>query len=151
MTLYEIEVKMLDCIDPETGEIDEERLNALEMEKEAKLENVALWIKDLKAEAEAIKNEEAALKRRRESSINKMESLKRYLTWALDGSKFKTPKVAVSYRRSESVKINDDAEVPEQYRRIKWEPDKTALKDALKAGETFDGITLEEKQSIQIK
>ena len=151
MTLYEIEVKMLECIDPETGEIDEEMLNALEMEKEAKLENVALWIKDLKAEAEAIKNEEASLKKRRESSTNKMESLKRYLTWALDGNKFKTSRVAISYRKSESVKISEDANVPEQYRRVKWEPDKTALKDALKAGETFDGISLEEKQSIQIK
>lgn len=149
--IYPIDTLITACIDPETGEIDEQRLSALEMERERKIENIALWIKDLKAEAEAIKNEEANLKRRREVASNKAESLKRYLTWALEGDKFKTPKVAISYRKSESVNIAIDARVPEEYKRIKWEPDKTALKEALKAGETFDGITLEEKQSIQIK
>ena len=56
MKLYEIENAILECIDTETGEvIDIERLNELQMERETKIENVACWIKDLKAEAEAIK------------------------------------------------------------------------------------------------
>lgn len=151
MTIYEIQEQILDCIDLETGEIDEERLNALEMEKEQKLENVALWYKDLIAEGKAIKEEEQALKKRRESSENKAESLKRYLKYWLGGEKMKTSKVSISYRTSKSVEIAEGAFIPEEYRRIKWEPDKTALKEALDAGEEFDGIKLEEKQSILIK
>jgi hypothetical protein len=58
MTLYEIDDAILACVDPETGEIiNPEALTALQMEREKKLENVALWVKDLKAEAEAIGNE----------------------------------------------------------------------------------------------
>ena len=56
--LYEIDQEILDCVDLETGEIlDTEKLDALQMEREAKLEGVALWVKDLKAEAAAVKEE----------------------------------------------------------------------------------------------
>lgn len=151
MTIYEIHEEMLKCIDLETGEIDEERLNALEMEKDQKLENVACWFKDLVAEGKAIKEEEQALKKRREASEKKADSLKRYLQYWLAGEKFKTGKVSISYRKSKSVAIAEGAVVPEDYRRIKWEPDKTALKEALEAGEEFEGITLEENESMIIK
>ena len=56
--LYEIDNEILACVDAETGEIlDTERLDALQMEREAKLEGVALWEKDLTAEANAVKEE----------------------------------------------------------------------------------------------
>ena len=65
MKLYEIDNAILDCIDLETGEvIDTERLDALNMERDAKIENVVLWIKDLMAEANAIKVEKLALAER---------------------------------------------------------------------------------------
>ena len=65
MKLYEIDNAILDCIDLETGEvIDTERLDALNMERDAKVENVACWIKDLMAEANAIKVEKLALAQR---------------------------------------------------------------------------------------
>lgn len=61
MTLYEIEAQILECaseVDEETGEIlDIEKLEALEIEKEKKQENIALWIKNLRAEKEAVKSE----------------------------------------------------------------------------------------------
>ena len=54
MNLYEIDAAITACIDPETGEVlDEEALNALHMERSAKVESVALWIKNLNAEAAA--------------------------------------------------------------------------------------------------
>ena len=57
MTIYEIDQSIMECVDLETGEIiDIDKLNELELEREKKLENVACWIKDLKAEAEALKN-----------------------------------------------------------------------------------------------
>lgn len=50
MTLYEINEAIMACVDVETGEIiDLDRLNALEMERDRKISNVACWIKDLKA------------------------------------------------------------------------------------------------------
>ena len=52
MTIYEINNAILNCIDMETGEIiDTEQLDKLQMDRDTKFENVACWIKDLKAEA----------------------------------------------------------------------------------------------------
>ena len=56
--LYDIDQDILNCVDLETGEIlDTEKLDALQMERERKLEGVVLWIKDMKAEATAVKEE----------------------------------------------------------------------------------------------
>ena len=90
MTIYEIDQAIMRCVDLETGEIiDTEKLDKLQMERDTKLENVACWIKDLKAEAEALKNEKQALAERQKVAENKMESLKKYLGYALDGNAFK--------------------------------------------------------------
>ena len=56
--LYEIDQEILDCVDLETGEIlDSAKLDALQMERERKLEGVALWVKDLNYEAQMVKEE----------------------------------------------------------------------------------------------
>ena len=62
MPLYEIDQSIKALVDPETGELlDYEAFARLQMEREAKLENIALWIKDLRAKAEEIKAEKAAV------------------------------------------------------------------------------------------
>lgn len=91
MTIYDIEAEIMDCIDQETGEIiDIDRLNALEMERDKKISNVACWIKDLKAEAEAIKAEKQALDKRQKAAENKAESLKGWLQSILQGRSSRT-------------------------------------------------------------
>ena len=72
--LYEIDAAILAAVDQETGEIlDTEKLDALQMEREAKLEGVALWVKDLKAEADAVKAEADKLTARKKALENKIE------------------------------------------------------------------------------
>ena len=153
MNLYEIDSAILDCVDVETGEIfDEEKFEALALEKDAKIENICLWIKNLTAEAEALKAEEAAFAKRRKSAETKKESLKKYIAGYLDGTPFKTTKVAVSFRKSESLEIDDWTLVPNEYLKIVVpEVDKTAVKKALKEGKCIEGVSLVEKQNIQIK
>ena len=153
MTIYDIERAMLDCIDPETGEIDTETLDALTMERDKKLESVALWVKDLTADAAAIKAEEAALAKRRKTAENQAESLKYWLSTVLDGAKIKTPRVVVSYTSSKRVDIADGTTLPDAYIRttVTTAPDKVALKKALEAGETIDGVTLTAVKNISIK
>lgn len=155
MKLYEIDEQILSCVDPETGEIiDEEMLEQLELEREIKIANVACWYKDLMAEAEAIKNEKNNLTNRQKACENKAEQLKKWLAFALNGDKFKDARVSISYHRSESVEFIDDfdcSSLPEEFQNIKIEPKKTELKNAIKAGKTFDGVYIEEKQNIQIR
>lgn len=153
MTLYEINNAILECVDMETGEIiDSDKLSELQMAFDEKIENVALWIKDLKAEAEAIKKEADALTQRRKVCENKAESLKGYLINALGGQKFKTAKVSISYRKSEAVEVEDIGLIDDDYLKF-TEPtaDKTKIKKALKEGVELKGVKLVENQSIQIK
>ena len=158
MKLYEIENAILDCIDLETGEvIDTERLDALQMERVAKIENVALWIKDLKAEAEAIKAEKMALAERQRVAENKAESLKKWLAYALDGQKFITARCAISFRKTEKVEISDVGMIrlmKEHDELLTYkdpEPNKTAIKQALKDGLSVQGVQLVQNMSTIIK
>ena len=159
MTIYEIDNEIMNCIDMETGEvIDTDKLNELQMERDAKIENVALWIKELKAEAEAIKNEKQALAERQRVAENKAESLKNWLAYALNGEKFKTAKCSVSYRNSESVEVTGEgleALMREHEDLLTYkapEPNKKAIKDAIKNdGLTVAGVHLLQKTSTIIK
>ena len=86
-SLYEIDKGIMECLDLETGEvIDPERLTALQMERTAKVENVACWIKNLQADAEALKAEKDAFAEREKAALKKIESLKNWLSFALERS-----------------------------------------------------------------
>ena len=159
MTIYEIDNEIMNCVDMETGEvIDTDKLNDLQMERDAKIENVALWIKELKAEAEAIKNEKQTLADRQRVAENKAESLKNWLAYALNGEKFKTAKCSISYRNSESVEVTEEgleALMRDHEDLLTYktpEPNKKAIKDAIKNdGLTVAGVQLVQKTSTIIK
>ena len=153
MRLYEINEQIMACIDSETGEvIDPEKLNDLQIAKDEKLENLALWYKDLIAEANALKEEKEAFAAREKTARNKAESIKNYLSYALNGANFKTTKCALSFRKSEKTVIDDIYSIPENFLKYS-EPkaDLNEIKKAIKNGEEIKGAHLEETQNIQIK
>ncbi len=156
MNLYEINKEMLGCWDAETGEIlDEARLDELQIERDEKIENIACWIKNLRAEKDALKAEKEVFAQRQKTVENKIDSLTRYLELALNGESFKTAKTAITYRKSEKVMTKEGFDIlrlPEQYLKYK-EPDldKTALKKDIKAGIEIPGVFIETCQNIQIK
>lgn len=157
MTLFEIDDAILNFeleVDEETGEIlNAQDLDDLKMAREDKIEGVGLWIKNLEAEAAAVKAEKDAMADRQRRLEKKAESLKGYLAYALQGEKFSTPKIALSWRRSESVVITDEHLLPENCLNVTIvkKPDKKVIKDALKAGKDIMGAELREKQNLQIK
>ena len=156
MKLYEIiqEIENFDfIIDEETGEIlNAMQLDELELAKEEKVENICLWIKNLRAEEKAIKEEASNLQKRQKAVHNKAESLEQYIQQALNGEKFKTARVSVSYRRSESIECEDILAVDDDYLRYKEpELDKAKIKAALKEGVAVKGCSLIQKQNMQIR
>jgi chromosome condensin MukBEF ATPase and DNA-binding subunit MukB len=160
--LYEINADILAAVDEETGEIlDTEKLDALQMEREKKLEGVALWIKDMKAEAAAVKEEADKLTARKKALENKMEGLKAWLLMALNGEKLKTPRCNVYQTHNQRVAVADEAklisflqtlEEPEKFLRFK-DPElkRDEIKKALKDGTIIPGASLEESESVVIK
>lgn len=156
MTLYELDKAIADfeLIVNEDGEVlNIDELDELQMARNDKIEGISLWIKNLEAEKEAVKHEKDNFADRERRLGKKIDSLKRYLTYALDGQKFSTPKVAVSFRKSESVLVKDKYLIPDNYMNLSVvrEPNKTAIKNALKRGEEIMGVELLEKRNISIK
>jgi len=160
--LYDIDQEILDCVDLETGEIlDSEKLDALQMEREAKLEGVALWVKDLNAEAAAVKEEADKLTARKRALDNKISALKMWLLMALEGQKLKTPRCNVYQTHSQKVVIDDEKALidmfmsspfGEKFLRMKDpEIDKNALKDSMKQGYEYEFAHLETTESVVIK
>jgi len=164
MTMFEIKEEIRHLLENLYTEADEDgcvsdetmaALEALNEAKEDKMESIALYYKEMQAEADAIKAEAENLANRAKSTQKKADSLKAYLSRILqeDGmEKFSTARVKVTFRSSEAVIVDED-NVSKTYlkKNIKYVPDKTAIKEALKAGKKVKGAYLETRQNIQIK
>jgi hypothetical protein len=138
MNLYDIDQRILDCIDAETGEIfDYEAFEALNIERDAKIENVLLWIKNLKAQAAALQAEKLNFAQRQKVCENQIERLETYIIEVLGGNKWESAKVKASFRKSEKLKLSENAVVPEEFKKPKFDVDVTGLKQPLKAGESL--------------
>ena len=113
MTLYEIDAEIEACIDGETGEVlDYEKLDGLQIERDRKIENIVFLIENTEHDIEGLKAQEEIFKARRKASEKKLESLKGYLSYALQGQKFETLRAKVTFRKSEAVIVEDEAKVP---------------------------------------
>ena len=169
MTLYDIDAQIaaLDgaaeddmLIDAETGELLSvaQALDALRMEREAKLENVACWVKNLSAEADAIREEENRLIKRRKAAETKAANLKAWLLSAMtreDGTtdKLKTGRVSISVKRNPPSTVVDDELLPSTYKvaKITYQANKELIKRELLAGGEVPGAHLEYGRSVVIK
>ena len=116
-SLYEINQSILNCVEVEpgttvnmeTGEvIDLEKLSLLKMERSEKIRNIALWIKNLKADAKALKEEKEAFYKRQKVAENKAAQLESYLANVLDGEKVKETEFSIGWRKSKAVTITDE-------------------------------------------
>lgn len=153
MNLYQIDYAILNCFDAETGELfDGDMFAALQMERDEKIENACLLIKNLRAEAAALQAEKLAFAARQKAVENKAESLQRYITDFLGGSPFKTAKVAVSFRKSEALQIAENAVIPAEFLKPKApDVDRVGLKQAIKDGLLLDGVEIVTRQNLQLK
>ena len=169
MNLYEIDKRINDtiefCCDLETGELlDDEMLentlNDLELSKEEKLTNIAKYIKNLKADAKALQEEKLKFAKRQSVAENKIKRLKKYVddfirnTQGEDFNNFKFKDVnnTISYRKSQSLEIDDIDKINEDFLKVeKTVRDKKELTKALKNGLNVEGCHLAEKYSLQIR
>ena len=149
---------MLDLIqvDEETGEIEPATLESVQIASEEKIIATAMYIRRLDALNKATKETIQDLQERVSADSKRIEALKCLMTKAMDSLQYtevKSPEVTLRFRKSSSVEITDSESLPEQFLRTKTvvEPDKAAIKNALKAGEKIQGAQLVESRNLQIK
>lgn len=159
--LYEIDLRLEQCVDPETGELlDAEAFEALYSERALLIDDLACWYKNIAAKAKAIKEEIDALTKRSRAMTKRAEELKQLLVFFLDGQKFESARNVVSFRRSEAVRVEDERLLREWaessgfggvLRYKEPEIDKGAIKELLKRGESVPGAALETRKNVVIK
>ena len=160
--LYELDQKIneliANSIDPETGEVSDgfiEKLDALNMERNEKIDNIMRLYKNLISDAAGWEAEEKRLSELKKSAKNRAESLKNYLSRYMEAGveKFTSEHGKIGWRKSEKVVVQDVDTLPEEFTKVKVEvkADLISLKNALKEDRKIDGVSLEEHQNIQIK
>ena len=163
MKLYELTNKrqeLLDLIaamDSEDLELSDavgDTLEALDEAIQDKAEAVASFIFSLQADSAALKQEEQRLAERRRLNDAKVERMKTYLADMLEDAdidRIKGLKYTIGFRKSEKVAVTNVDALPERFLRVKREPNLTALKEALKAGQAFDGVSLTTNKNLSIR
>jgi hypothetical protein len=132
MTLYDIDRQIEDLIDPDTGEItDFAALDALQMDRSEKVGQIARAYRNALAEASAIGAEVDRLAQREKTAAKRADSLKEYLSYALNGESYKDSTVTVYYRKTTAVVVEEDALLPEEFLRYGSPPSTKRLLERL--------------------
>lgn len=126
-------------------------------ELKEKSSNINEYLVELKVRAESMKSLEEHYKKSRKTLENQMEFWKNIIKdcmITLGEKKIITDTGSITVKNNpKSVKITDENLVPEEFKteEISIKIDKKALKQRIEEGEEFEGITLEQTQSILIK
>ena len=147
---------LTEMLDDETAPIEEigQALVELDGQIAKKAENTLNYMLDLAAARDAAKNEAKRLKEYSDMLERRYNRLKAGLMWAmktLDKPVILTKHGEIKTKLNPpAVQIDDIAQLPPKYTRqkISIEPDKVAIKKALKNGEEVPGASLSRKEVL---
>lgn len=129
-------------------------LDAINDAIEVKAENLAWIIEHLKAEKayfEELERKARSAKQSREKQANRLKSYIDYAMSINGTKKLKAGAFSLFYVKSTPVEIIDQKQIPDEYMRVKLEPNKTAITEAIKKGISVPGATLVEKMNLNIR
>lgn len=169
-TLYEIQTQYRELMsemeailadpNPETLDDDMANLNNLmginAQELQEKGDAYAAVIREKESRADALRAEAQRMVQLAKQAESVAEYLKGRLFAAMQEQGLNSVDVAhfrLSLRKSQAVEVSDQDAIPQEYLRTKTviEPDKIAIKAALKQGQVIPGAALADRQSLQIK
>lgn len=168
-SLYELSQSYIDFQELiESGAIPEEAikdtLEGLDLQINAKIEGIALVIKNALAEEKAIADEIKALQERKKTKTATVDKLKMYLLQqltAMGKTKIETARATISIAKNPpSLKIADESKFKEWALKNSKdslltfkEPElnKAAIKSALQAGEEVLGAEIVQGEGVRIK
>ncbi|MFM7855051.1 MAG: siphovirus Gp157 family protein, partial [Flammeovirgaceae bacterium] len=111
-------------------------------------------IRRLDAECDIIDSEIKRLqsiKRSRESALERLKMRIKAAMETFGMDKVQTPTLKLSFRKSESVEVEDVNALPSMYKTLKVteSPDKTLIKESLKLGKEIPGARLVTNNNLQ--
>lgn len=157
-TLYELTGIFKQIAEME-GIDDETKLDTLDSidwtdQFEEKVENTVKVIKNKEADVNQLKEEIDRLTKRKKSIENDITRLKTGLQGAFEitgHDKVKTLLFTVSLANNQPSVVVDEDLLPKKYFVKKLTPDKTTIKELLKAGKKVKGAELQESRSLRIR
>ena len=155
LALYQLSQNYIEALDfltdPEADlpvEAVNDTLEGLEGELQDKAVNVAMFLRNMEATAEAIKAAEEAMARRRKVFESRVKWLKDYLKGSMEYTgitKIECPYFKLAIQKNPPVVniLNEEA-IPVVFKEkvVTWKIDKTGIKEAIKAGQPVPGAEL---------
>lgn len=165
MTLYEIDRELMALMsetDPDTGELlaSPEDWDRLHLEWEAKIESTACYIKDLRGQINAFKEEVRNLQKRQKVLENREAWLMENLRRSLAGENYESTRCSLRFKKNpETVQVTDkeaclkwaETWAPEAIRYAGPELNKADLKVILRNGVEVPGCELARETRLEVK
>lgn len=129
---------------------------------EVKAQNIGFVIRNMEALAASMKDAEKQMAERRKATEKRAAALVEYLKTGMEiagVTKLETPHFALTIKKNPpSVEVWDEKQVPAEFMRTPEPPpppppapDKTAIKEAIKAGKDVPGALLAQGTRLEIK
>ena len=160
MNLFNIKqeyINLVNTIIDNNGELSPELSQALainETELKEKAINYGYVIRSFEYENDIIDAEIKRLKSLKEQKEKAIQKLKDAVSDAMNLygiEKVESPALKLSFRKSESIEISENLDKRFMIEKVTLQPDKVAIKEAIKKGEQVDGAVLVINQNLQIK
>jgi len=160
MNLFNIKqeyINLVNSIIDNNGELSPELSQALainETELKEKAINYGYVIRSFEYENDIIDAEIKRLKALKEQKEKAIQKLKDAVSDAMNLygiEKVESPALKLSFRKSESVEISENLDKRFMIEKVTLQPDKVAIKEAIKKGEQVEGAVLVINQNLQIK
>lgn len=133
---------------PELREDEQLRLDSIEAETEATeiLDRLVGYVRDAETMEAATADRIGKLKARKDACERRADGYRQLIHRIMDAAgirKMQLPEATLSIRPAgPAVRVLDEAAIPDEFWRVKREPNKTAIKAALLDGVAVPGVTL---------
>ena len=155
MKLYEITDAYLSLDEAEKTDEIVKVLDGIKDEFDKKAENTVKVIRNFEADIQALRGEEKRLADKRKSLEKKKEDLKEYLYFNMERLNVRKVNAGLFdvniQKNPPSIKILDDAIIPDKYMVASYRLDKNQLKEDLKDGLEIEGCELVQSEGIRIR
>jgi len=127
----------------------EKEQELIDQAREDGVQRLVGWIYAVEAEIAGLEKIRDEIRAALKSQENLLEYIK-FLASQIVDVKTKTPLGTVSPRLKREIKVDNLIDLEDRFLRVRKEVNKTAINEALDAGEKIDGVTVESRPTITL-